>query len=305
MNQNFGLIMRFNLTFLLIYFSLSNLLLSQNGTIPEKKFNHTPGRLFSISTADIHNSLDLSLLVGGSFGLESSDGFLGSVAFGIGGYGDVEVSTASLLGSVFSKTENFASIALKIKIIGETENIPGFSVSLRTNNDWYQSSNFDLKEKKPELAQFGLRSITYETRITHLILSMSKRMNDFSRVHLGIGVGDLRYRDLKSYFVDSFFIDQSEKMKNTFYGAIGFDFQLNEITYLIAEAQTIPYFKVNPKTGLISPDLRKVFSGGLRVGINRWLLFDSGFRYQDNYRGLADTEIKISLQAFISVISEK
>lgn len=294
--------MKFNFSLLLIFFSLAGFLFSQDEKIPEKKFDHNPGRLFSIPTADVQNSLDLALLVGGSFGLENSDGFLGSVSFGLGGYGDIEVSTASLLGSVFSKTENFASIALKIKIIGERENIPGIAVTLRTNNDWYQSSNFDLKEKKPELAQFGLRSLTYDTRITHLIISFSKKMNDFSRVHLGFGIGDLRYRNLKSYFVDSFFIDQSEKMKNTFYGAIGFDFQLSEITYLIAEAQTIPYFKVEPKTGLISPDLRKVFSGGLRVGINRWLLLDSGFRYQDNYRGLADTEVKISLQAFINVI---
>lgn len=296
--------MNFNFSLLLIFFSLTSFLLSQDETIPEKKFNHNPGRLFSITTADVHNSLDLSLLVGGSFGLESSDGFLGSVAFGLGGYGDIEVSTASLLGSILSKTENFASIALKIKIIGERESLPGISVTLRTNNDWYQSSNFDLEEKNPELTQFGLRYLTYDTRITHLIFSLSKRMNNLSRVHLSFGIGDLRYRNLKSYFADSFFIDQSEKMKSTFYGAIGFDFQLNEITYLVAEAQTIPYFKVNPKTGLITPDLRKVFSGGLRVEINRWLLLDSGFRYQDNYRGLADTEVKISLQAFINVISK-
>ncbi len=134
---------------------------------------------------------------------------------------------------------------------------------------------------------------------------MSKKMNEISRVHLGGGIGDLRHKNLKSYFVDSFFIDESEKMNLTFYGAIGFDFQLSEITKLIFEAQTIPYFKVNPKTGLISPDLRKVFSAGLRVGINHWLLIDSGFRYQDNYRGLADTEIKLSLQAFINLISKK
>ncbi len=296
--------MKLIFSLLLIFFSTTSISLSQGETIPEKKFNHNPGRLFSIPTADVHTSLDLSLFIGGSFGLENSDGFLGSVAFGLGGYGDIEVSTASLLGSIFSNTENFASIALKVKILGETENIPGFAVTLRTNNDWYQSSNFDLVEKRPELAQFGLRSLTYDTRITHLIFSLSKRMNNFSRVHLGFGIGDLRYRNLKSYFVDSFFIDQNEKMKNTFYGAIGFDFQLNDITYLIAEAQTIPYFKVNPKTGLISPDLRKVFSGGLRVEISRFLLLDSGFRYQDNYRGLADMEVKISLQAFINVISK-
>ena len=134
--------------YLLFLISLVNLLYSQPELKSEKKVNPTPGRLFSIQTADVLNSLDLSLYVGGSFGLENSDGFLGSVAFGLGGYGDIEVSTASLLGSIFGKTENFASIALKVKILGETDYIPGFAITLRTNNDWYPPSNFDFDRKK-------------------------------------------------------------------------------------------------------------------------------------------------------------
>lgn len=80
---------------------------------------------------------------------------------------------------------------------------------------------------------------------------------------------------------------------------------MSESAKLIFEGQTIPYFKINGKTGQISPDLRKVFASGLRVVVPHWLLLDSGFRYQDNYRGLADTEIKISLKAFINVAKEK
>lgn len=120
-------------------------------------------------------------------------------------------------------------------------------------------------------------------------------------MHVSFGLGDLRYKNLKSQFIDSSFIDESIKMKNTFYGAFGLEVDLSELTKLIFEGQTIPYFKINGRTGLISPHLRKVFAGGLRVVVAHWLLLDSGFRYQDNYRGLADTEIKISLQAFINV----
>ncbi|MFN4110965.1 MAG: hypothetical protein ACK4G1_01720, partial [Ignavibacteria bacterium] len=249
----------------------------ENLNSSEEYFKHNPGRLFSIQTADVNHSLDLSILIGGSFGLENSEGFLGSISFGLGGYGDIEVNTASLLGSIFSKTENFASIGLKIKALQETPRNPGITINLRTNNDWYTSNSSNIRKNSPELAEYGLVGISYDTRITHLIISLSKRMNEKFRVHLSTGIGDLRYKSLRSYFVDTVVIDDQEKKKNTFYFATGVDFELSEMTKLIFEGQTIPYFKVNPKTGLISPDLRKVFSGGLRVFVTRWLLLDSGF----------------------------
>lgn len=206
-----------------------------------------------------------------------------------------------MLGSVFNKTENFASIGLKVKVLSETNELPAIAFTLKTNNDWYRSDNPDLNEKLPEVAGYGLRSISYDTKITHLIISLSKKTSEISRMHVAFGLGDLRNKNVKSYFFDSFFIDESTKMKNNFYGAFGFEVDLSESTKLIFEGQTIPYFKINGKTGLISPDLRKVFAGGLRVVVAHWLLLDGGFRYQDNYRGLADTEVKISLQAFINV----
>lgn len=267
-------------------------------------FNHNPGRLFSIQTADVQNSLDLSLLVGGSFGLENKDGFLGSMAFGLGGYGDVEVSTISLLGSIFRRTENFTSIGLKIKVFNESKNIPGISISLKTNNDWYSSYNRDIMKEKPELANYGLREVTYDARITHLIISMSKIFNENWRFHINYGIGDLRYKNLVASFDTISYKDLSEKNKNTFYGALGVNYKLSDITSLIFEGQTIPYFKVDPKTGKIAPALSKVFSGGLRVNATKWLLLDSGFRYQDDYKGLADIEIKIALQAFINIIGK-
>lgn len=293
------------LILVIIYFLLINFSFAGDEVKQLNLFKHNPGRLFSIQTADVQNSLDLSLLIGGSFGLESKESFLGSVAFGLGGYGDVEVSTASLLGSILSKTENFASIGLKVKVIGENENIPGISVLLKTNNDWYSSLNEDIKNKKPELAEYGLIQVSYDARITHLIISMSKSLEENFRLHVNYGIGDLRYKNLRSYFRDTVVIDENEKQKNTFYGAFGFDYKLSEITTLIFEGQTIPYLKVDPKTGKITPALRKVFSSGLRVNATKWLLFDSGFRYQDDYKGLADIEIKISLQAFINIISRE
>lgn len=277
----------------------------ENKNITDENFNHNPGRLFSVQTADVINSLDLSLLLGGSFGLENSEGFLGSLLFGLGGYGNVEINTTSILGSIFSKTENFTSIGLKLKLYQESRSFPGISVLLKTNNDWYNSINSEIQKNAPELAYFGLKQISYDTRITHLIISISKKMSDFGRAHLAFGLGDLRYKNLQSIFVDRIVVDKEIKKKNIFYLGLGIDLILSDITSLILEGQTIPYFKANPNSGLISPDVRKVYSGGLRVVVSKWLLLDSGFRYQDNYNGLADTEIKIGLQAFVNVAGKQ
>jgi hypothetical protein len=39
----------------------------------------------------------------------------------------------------------------------------------------------------------------------------------------------------------------------------------------------------------------------LRFIISKWLVLDSGVRYQDNYKGLADAEIKIALNGFLNL----
>jgi len=76
---------------------------------------------------------------------------------------------------------------------------------------------------------------------------------------------------------------------------------LNERTSLMFEAQTIPYFRVDPKKGSIEPSRRIAGVGGLRFIISKWLVLDSGVRYQDNYKGLADAEIKIALNGFLNL----
>lgn len=140
-----GVVMNIQKLFFLISILIISNVVAQSSN-QNNFFNHNPGRLFSVQTGDVNRSLDLSFLVGCSFGLESSEGFLGSAIFGLGGYGDVEISSASLLGSVFSKTENFTSIGLKVKVLSETNSLPAIAFTLKTNNDWYRSNNPDLKE---------------------------------------------------------------------------------------------------------------------------------------------------------------
>jgi len=272
---------------------------------PEVKFSfgHQIGRLFSIPYAAVLNSLDLSLLVGGSFGFSNTDGFLGTLSLGLGGFGDVEVSTVSLLGSVFSRSENFASLGLKIAVLKENETLPGLSVGLKTNNQWNTSSNYDIQTAAPDLGIFGLTSTEYDARMTSFYAALSKKMNPVTNIHLGVMVSDLRYRNVRSYFISPTYSyrEPSEQKKNMVLAFGGIDFNLNERTSLMFEAQTIPYFRVDPKKGSIEPSRRIAGVGGLRFIISKWLVLDSGVRYQDNYKGLADAEIKIALNGFLNL----
>lgn len=266
-------------------------------------FDHQTGRLFSIPQADVLRSLDLSLLVGGSFGISNTDGFLGILSLGLGGFGDIEVSTISLLGSVFSKSENFASIGLKVAALKENETLPGLSFGLRSNNQWNTSRNYNIQTAAPELGMHGLSSTEYEARMTTFYTAFSKRVNQVAKVHLGFGVIDLRYRNVRSYFISPpyDYSDPTEKKKNIILAFGGIDFTLNERTNLMFEAQTIPYFKVDPKKGNIEPSRRIAGVAGIRFVIVKWLVIDSGVRYQDNYKGLADAEIKIALNGFLNL----
>ncbi|MBU2446777.1 MAG: hypothetical protein KJ666_14565 [Bacteroidetes bacterium] len=266
-------------------------------------FDHLTGRLFSIPQAEVLRSLDLSLLVGGSFGISNTDGFIGTLSLGLGGFGDIEMSTISLLGSVFSKSENFASLGLKVAALKENETLPGLSFGLRTNNQWNTSRNENIQTAASDLGMYGLSSTEYEARMTTFYTAFSKRINQVAKVHLGIGVTDLRYKNVRSYFISPpySYSEQSEQKKNMILAFGGIDFNLNERTSLMFEAQTIPYFKVDPKKGSVEPSKRIAGVAGLRFVVSKWLILDSGVRYQDNYKGLADAEIKIALNGFINL----
>ena len=97
-------------------------------------FPHTLNRLFSIPNSKIINSLDFSFLIGSSFGFADNTGVLGTLGLGLGGYGDIEIGSESLLGSMFSSSENFTNIGIKVKILTESENIPGVAIGIKANN---------------------------------------------------------------------------------------------------------------------------------------------------------------------------
>lgn len=270
-------------------------------SILESDVEYKPGRLFSISTAEVLNSLDLSLLLGGSFGISNSDGFLGTVSLGLGGFGNVEISTTSFIGSIFSETEQFPSVGLKILVLREENHLPGLSIGLKTNNKWNNSSSDNIAAQSPELSAFGLQSVSYDTRITTLYAAFSINYNPKTTLHAGLGLTDIRYKNVAGYFTSTgsyYYPDVQKKNVISVFG--GMNLTLNDKTNFIFEIQSLPYLKADAKDGKINPSTVVVGACGLRFKLMNNLLIDSGVRYQDNYKGLADAEIKVALNYFMN-----
>ncbi len=260
-------------------------------------------RLFSIQTSEIMHSMDIALYLGGSFGFEGDAGLLGTVALGLGGYGNLEVGTAALMGSIFNNDQGFGNVLLKISVFGSDENF-SLALGLRTNNNWddVTTGSEEIRLASEQLYYDGLRNVDYEYRITSLFLVAGTQINNF-KLYGNISVSDLRYRNVNvmyNYGMNVFYA--AKKQKKTIWNvSAGLEKPLNSQTSLIAELQTIPFMDVNPLNGELSPSSITAGSLGLRFLILSWLIIDSGIVYQSNYTGLSDAQIKIGLNGIWSV----
>lgn len=264
------------------------------------QFKHNVGRIFSIPTADVMRSLDLSLLLGGEFGLESNQNFLGTIVFGLGDYGDIQLSTSSLLGTIFKKSESIGNIGMKINVSSQTPDRPGFAIGIKTHNNWVTENN-NSDNLPVNLFDAGLRGLRYDSRITSIYVVFSSKAFDKLNAHIGVSYSDLRFKDVESTFENFLFRKDEQQKENVFGGFAGVEYELNNRTKLLFEIQTLPYLDVKLKEGNLFAKHRVIGSAGLRFLINTWLLLDTGIRYQDNYKGIADAEMKLSLNGIWNV----
>lgn len=265
---------------------------------PAFVFPHSVNRLFTAPTSRVMNSLDVSVLLGGSFGFAENTGFLGTLALGIGGYGDIELSSESLLGSMFSSNESFSNVGMRLKIFTEDQKIPGVSIGIKANNAWNPSRNSSslIRTTAEGLYGMGVREVNYDSRTTSLFLAVSKKLAAQLTGHAGINYADLRYKNVYTIFNESSIYTQEGQLRSevwNFFG--GAEYQLNDRTILMLEVQSFPYLRVSAADGSLTPARRVLTVVGLRFFVSKWLLVDSGIRYQDNYSGLADAEIRIGL----------
>lgn len=296
----------FMLTFTSYCFSIANQDEANTQKVLAFQFPHDINRIFASPTADVLKSLDVNIILGGAFGFEESSNFLGNVALGLGGVADIEVNTGSLLGALANVNQNIPTIVLKGKIYEGSEKYPAIAIGLRSSNDWDRTKIFEsgIRTSEPDLYNEGLRNVDYEARITTAFIAFSKNANENLSLHAGGGISDLRYRNVRlGWNLYSYSDDGAINKKQLGYVFGGFIFTINERTQFMFEAQTMPYFNVSTKDRTIVPKQRGLMVAGIRSAVSKVLLFDTGIRYQSNYKGLADTQIRLSLSFFISIPS--
>ena len=263
-----------------------------------------PARLFSIPTAQVLPELQFGVTLGNAFGLEVGESFLGTMGLGIGDIAEIELSTAGLITGLAAGTTGMKTAGLKMKFFESEELGLIVGASLRNSNDWERENRTErvLAVAAPDDYAMGLRGLNYESRITTLSLSVSKQVREQTTLHAGLGYSDIRYRNVYSYFVNSPSIyAPSEERRGQWQAFGGAVIVMSERTKIMGEVQSLPFFKYSVNRGEIRLSHMYVAAAGLRFSISQSWSLDSGVRYQSNFIGLADTQIRITINGVFSL----
>lgn len=257
-----------------------------------------PARLFSVPTATVIPELTLGLTLGNSFGLQVGESFLGTASLGMGGIAELELSTVGLFAGLATGSSAFKTAGLKVIVLGDHEVLPSVAVSLRSSNDWEREQRDEGIIRAVDEGAYveGVRGLDYESRITNLTLSFSKVVREQTTLHGGISFSDIRYRNVASYHMLNgarYFTEQTRKTR--WQGFAGVSIRMNPRTQIMGEIQTIPLFNYDRSTGSIKLDKLYIGAAGVRFSLSTSWTLDAGIRYQDNFIGLADTQVRVTL----------
>ncbi len=263
-----------------------------------------PSRLFSVPSATVIPELAIGMTLGNSFGQQEPQSFLGTASIGIGNVAELELNTGGMVGNIIAGTTRMSTWAFKVQVFSGSEEWPMAALSLRSSNDW-DEAQFDgevLRTSADGLYREGLRWLDYQMRLTTASLSLTKPLMPHATASVNIGYSDVRYRNVYSRWVgnDGRYAPDVARKSQFQYGA-GVAIALNPRTKVIAEAQTIPFFDVNVANRELVLKHMYVGAAGIRFALSRAFTLDSGIRYQSNFIGLADTQVRVALNGIFVI----
>lgn len=259
-------------------------------------FRH-PARLFSVPTAEVLPELHFAITLGNMFGMNVGESFLGTLGLGIGGIGELELSTADLIGNLATGTWAMRTSAFKLQIYTNPDLGINTGAALQSSNNWEEENRSEhiVILTAPDEYRRSLRGFNYESRIATLRLSIGFTI-ERTTFHGGFGYSDIRYRNVYSWFVDRPSISlPDETRRGQWQGSGGMAITLNERTKLMAELQTVPFLSYDVGTNRVRLTRMIVGALGARASLSENWSVDSGVRYQSNFIGLADVQIGIAL----------
>jgi hypothetical protein len=268
-----------------------------------------PSRLFSIPSADILKSMEISVSGGGAFGVEGGKALLRNFIIGLGGIAEVEFTSSGMTNRLTGKSEILPTSSFKVSLIPERYRdhwyIPDIAVQLRSAS-WQSlegNNNALQSEYKAYSAymQGNLHAVDQvQKRFSILYMIIGKRIPGLGSLQLGMSQTDVRtkggYQTIYLPYRLEYTTAEIPEMKKSFLSPMGgFEIIANQNTHLMAEIQAIPLFDYNFKQEKVTISQTWLSVAGVRFFISEWLSLDTGIKYQSDFEGIADAEIDIGV----------
>jgi len=281
----------FTVALLLAWFGSAGLAQTPGASAPAPVSFIPNYRLFTVPTADVLRSLDVSLSGGGAFSAESERSFLGRAAIGLGDVAEVEISTLSVLNALKASSSSVPTSAFKMRVLRERGDRPAVSWLLRGTTDWR-----DIESPVPH--------VDFRTRLTRLQVVASKSVGTVD-VHAGIGWADIRVKDPGGYPGGPRWT--GELKRNLFSPFGGFSVPVNPRTTVMGEVDMVPRYDFGEGFTEANQMILYAWSGaaGVRFYFARWLSTDVGVIYRSDFDGLADAAIRASANVLLPFAESK
>jgi hypothetical protein len=275
----------FSVALLSAWFGSASLAQAPDASAPGPVYFIPTYRLFTVPTADVLRSLDISLSGGGAFSAESERSFLGRAAVGLGDVAEVEISTVSVLTALKSSSSSVPTSAFKMRVFSERGRRPALAWVLRGTTAWRDID-------------------TYRTRLTRLQVVASKSVGTVD-VHAGVGWADIRVKDPGGYEGGPRW--RGEMKRNLFSPFGGFSVPVNPRTTVMGEVDMVPRYDFGEGLTRANEMILYAWSGamGVRFYFARWLSTDAGVIYRSDFDGLADATIRASANVLLPFSESK
>jgi hypothetical protein len=262
-----------------------------------------PSRLFNIPTAEVLQSRDISLMGASAFTMNLSNSLFGTIGVGLGNIAEVEFSSVGLANNIAQGKTSVTTSSFKIKLIPDNflgwRYCPRVAIAFRSLTDWKDmNSDAAVINANEDFVVENITRIHYNTRFTVLYSVASLPFDRFS-LHGGLSLHDIRIKDTNIHYWDSFYADPYEIQKNVYGGFFGISVNTNDQSRLMFEIETAPTWTFDEEIKQVRIDNVLLAIGGVRFYFTNWLSIDTGVWYQNNYDGIADTQIKLGLNLFL------
>ena len=259
--------------------------------IPESR--PEPSRLFSIPTGQVLDAFAVNLCAGRGFGVEGGGSFWGMSA-GLGGVGEIEISTTKTVNRLTEETQTFPISAFKVQLLSEKRSQPSVSVALRACdwNSWFADrSRFTVAASSLTIDGEPLQTVDFDSRFTILYVAASKTSGPW-QFHGGLSLTDVRTREGRVYTQRGWKALQDLK-ENLVSGFAGIEYRKNAHTKIIVDFQSVPEYNLDQDSEELAISRLWLGIGGIRFFLTPWLAIDGGVAYQSNYSGIGDAEITL------------